>query len=701
MTTVSKAIADVQVRSEPQGAFSQDRRTSGGILLLTLRGTLDHAFEGRKTAETVQSPKVIVNLREVRRFASWGMQEWMDFLRITAERDLYLVECSTYAASQLNLITGLLGHAKLVSFYASYRCAGCGEEFETLFSIPNDRGAIRQLPETTYACATCQGQVRLEEYPAAFFDAISNRPAYEIDDEVLKYLRRELGYELPDDLTRFRAFRRTRGPHTYLRLAGSTTTMAPDRLVNSTSGTTVLDLSRVRYDALQTKPWRTYIEAARAKVKSLQLMSSPVGFLEALVTPADLHDKVSVRSFALAYNCARCETDTTEVIDVAANLEQLVEGTAPASRCPSCQSLLVATLSPELVEVLRSLPARPLDPVLEKLLARAIAEPDDKLEDGLRAGKALPTAPSTSRAIYLMSGLSVLVLAGLGVVGYELWRERSIAPQRAPEQDPVVAPQPPPPSFVRPNWITSDMPSSAYCRDLIDRLMCVGVSSYQPTRDAAVAEANDAALDELVNTIGIAVKDPFFRATVAPLYGPARAKRLAALEDSDTDRTHPAVATIAAVDAARRRVVQLLQASGGPAVPAQRTDWYWEEYAKTGGGTETLVFVRYDVSLEAERALIQRYSTPVTALGSSGVTAFPALAWADPDFAGGVMLTKVGHPLTEAGLSVGDLVVAVEGHAVADGDALANELSPDKHRTGPLHLSVKTGEGQPKVIEVR
>ena len=51
----------------------------------------------------------------------------MDFLRFSADRDLYLVECSTYALSQINLITGLLGHGKLVSFYAAYRCGSCSD----------------------------------------------------------------------------------------------------------------------------------------------------------------------------------------------------------------------------------------------------------------------------------------------------------------------------------------------------------------------------------------------------------------------------------------------------------------------------------------------------------------------------------------------------------------------------------------------
>ena len=126
-STASKALT--QARSQEK--FALEKTTFGGVTFLTLHGTLDHAFEGRKIAESVHTKKLIVSMRDVRRFASWGMSEWMSFLRINATRELYLVECSTYAVSQMNLVTGLLGHGRLVSFYASYRCGSCSEEHET------------------------------------------------------------------------------------------------------------------------------------------------------------------------------------------------------------------------------------------------------------------------------------------------------------------------------------------------------------------------------------------------------------------------------------------------------------------------------------------------------------------------------------------------------------------------------------------
>src|SRR5215210_6346065 len=90
--------------------FKLDRVVDGDLTILTLHGVIDEAFEGKKLAQSIKTKKVVLQLRDVRRFASWGMSEWMDFVRGNATRDLYVVECSTHALNQFTLVTGLLGH---------------------------------------------------------------------------------------------------------------------------------------------------------------------------------------------------------------------------------------------------------------------------------------------------------------------------------------------------------------------------------------------------------------------------------------------------------------------------------------------------------------------------------------------------------------------------------------------------------------
>lgn len=699
MTTAPPAV-----RAIAQTPFSVDKETHGGITLFTMHGTLNDAFEGRKLAGQVRGKKVLVNMREVRRFASWGMSEWMEFLRLNAERDLYLVECSTYAVSQINLVTGLLGHAKLVSFYASYRCGSCSEELSKLILIPRDQSQIRDLPNTTDECKTCGGRARLEEYPAAFFDTIAARPLFDIDDEVLAYLRQRLGYDLTPDLTRFRAYRRTSDNYTYLRLSGHLARLPADTVAAATHGTCVIDLDGAIYNSTDLAPWRSYVAAVTSRGTALQLDRCPPGFLEAAVTSADLHDNVKVRTFRLAYDCLRCEKQVTEVIDVAENLEQLVGGTAPTARCPTCSSLLVAVLGPEQVLRMRSLPARDRDPALEKFLSKARNEPADKLENCLAPLPAAAPAQKSWRGLATGLGLGTLIAGIVAVVLVAPWENtapRAVAPpQGSAQPQPAVTPTPPTPTVERPPWVMSDIPSSAYCHDMINRLMCIGVSSYQPNREHAVAEANDAALEELVMSTGLKIGDGFFKDRVLSGYSDVRTKAISALEAADVDRSSETYRTAhTAVAAARKRVVDVLRRSGGPAVPAQRSDWYWEEYKAKQGGTEFLVFVRYDVTIDAVKVLVDKYSAKTQVRDSTVMTAFPALAWQYPDFTGGAIVTKAGRSLAQAKIAERDIIAAVGDQRVTDASSLVRVLDDTAQRK--VSLSVKTGAEPARVVDVR
>jgi hypothetical protein len=295
-----------------------------------------------------------------------------------------------------------------------------------------------------------------------------------------------------------------------------------------------------------------------------------------------------------------------------------------------------------------------------------------------------------------------------GAIGAVSWKMlRTTDDQVAAPPQPVVVPtvtsrQ----TFVRPDWITSDVPSSGYCHDLINRLMCVGVSSYQATRNDGVSEATDVALEELVTAVGLKISDPQFRDTIVPAYNAVRTKALSALEESSLGRTANPKAAAAYTEAndvvrkVRARVVSVLRATGGGAVPAQRSDWYWEEYAtETGAATEFLVFIRFDVSLDAVRTLVDKYSSSTAVAGISATTAFPELAWLRATFAGGAIVTKLTDRLAHAGLAQGQIVLAVDDHAVTDASGLARRV--EEAHGADVKLTVAAGDAPPKVIAVK
>jgi len=684
--------------------FRMDRTVTGGVTLLTLHGVLDEGFDGKKLAESSHTKKVVMNLRDVRRFASWGMAEWMNFLRANPETDLYLIECSTYSVNQINLVTGLLGHGKLVSFYAPYRCASCDEEFESLILVPEDREAIRELADSEQPCPACGGSARMEKYPTQMCAAILERPAFDIDDEVVAFLRSKLKYNLLPDLSRFRAFKKTEKDATYIRMSGSLARLQSSLLVQAVEGTTVLDLTGVTFAPHELVEWRTFVETALPKVNAMQLIDVPPGFLDRGVKSEDFQRKLKIRTFALAYHCPSCNTTTTGIVDVAPNLEQLADGAIPRGTCPTCHLELMASTTPDELAMMRQLPAREHDAVLDKFIAKMRAEPVDKLDDALVVRPAKPAAkPGTSRAMYLVSGLTALLVAGLGLVAFILYNQHKETPQ--PNQnDPnhdniVVPPKPTPPQFKRPDWILTELPASAFCQDAVNRLMCIGVSSYRPNRTEAVAEANDAALEELVDSIGLKINDGYFKENVLPLYSKERNKELAALQTADVDRKSKAYAVAnEAVRKARHRVVDAFQSSGGAAVPSQRSDWYWEEYAADKGQTEFLVFVRYDITNDAVKALVYKY-TQVTSSGSTTMlTAFPSLGWPMQDFNGGAMLAHVGSSLSGV-KGTRPVVMAVGDQHVNDAPSFAKML--EEWKSGALKLTVKAGDAPAQVVEVK
>ncbi|HEY4181326.1 MAG TPA: hypothetical protein VGM90_30985 [Kofleriaceae bacterium] len=693
-------------RSHPADKFSWERSVKGDVTMLSMHGTLNEEFEAKKLAEAVKTKNVVVAMADVRRIASFGMAEWMDFLRRMSDRDVYLVECSTYAVSQLNLVSGLLGQAKLVSFYSSYRCSGCNTASNSLFLIPRDRQIIRDLPGSEYQCSNCGGASRLEEYPAAFFDTISNRDAFEIDDDVLTFFRNQLKYDLTPDLARFRAVGTQLEDISYMRLSGQLARLPSDKLAHAARARTIMDLEGVAFDDAGVSAWEECMSTILPKVKQLQLHGCPAGFLEAAVSVADLRDAVKVRSFTYAYECMRCDAMRPREIDVAANLEDLVMGKLPDSACPTCKSTLIGMPSADLVAVLKALPARDRDPVLEKFFGKARQEAAAKLENLLVVTAKKPMAPaSTGRGgLFAVLGLIVVVLGAVGWFAIDAWRNQKQIENKIVMPTVVADAAPAKPTFPRPDWITEDTPSSSYCQDMINRVMCVGVSSYRTNRDEAVGEANDAALDELVNTVALKVPETFFKESIVPTYAAARNAQLGAVHAAEAERTGDAYKNAQKAAAASRRIVtEALRATGSAAVPAQRSDWHWEEYAADGGGpNEQLVFVRYDVALDAVRSLVEHYSVPVSTIGGASlVTAFPGLGWESPDLASGAVVIKPGTKLARSGVKAETVIVAIDDQPVGDALQLSRALeAADKAHT-EVHLKIVTPGAPTATLSVK
>jgi hypothetical protein len=233
-------------------------------------------------------------------------------------------------------------------------------------------------------------------------------------------------------------------------------------------------------------------------------------------------------------------------------------------------------------------------------------------------------------------------------------------------------------------------------------MSCVGVSSYASGDNAALQQARDAAVEEVVRQVGLLIDDPEWSTQVGAAYLRVRQARLAAFLDESLrapGSLQHERAQAALVDS-RKEVITALRRTGGGIVnidtPADR---YQERYAGAAdSGSRYLAFVRYEIPSEQVQRLIELYSISRDALGATVMTAYPGLAWRYPGLEGGAMVITLGEGyLRDAGAAKGTIITAIQGRPVKNADAFARvgdeQVGKLEGEGGTLRITVKAAEG--------
>jgi CheY-like chemotaxis protein len=110
---------------------------------------------------------VYLRLRSFRRISSDSVQKWIDFVRALPEgRRIILLECPIPFIHQANLITNLLEHQTVESFFAPYSCPSCGLDEERLLTVA-ELGPARKPPPQI--CSSCQSKSVFDDLPEQYF----------------------------------------------------------------------------------------------------------------------------------------------------------------------------------------------------------------------------------------------------------------------------------------------------------------------------------------------------------------------------------------------------------------------------------------------------------------------------------------------------------------------------------------------------
>jgi hypothetical protein len=115
-------------------SLSWEFKKRGDETLVIFNGQVDEVTDFTPLEKI--SGKVTFDLAGVRRFNSEGVRRWINFIReLDAVTKLSFVRCSLAVVTQLNLIRGFQGKAKIRSFYAPYVCVASGETEDRLLNI--------------------------------------------------------------------------------------------------------------------------------------------------------------------------------------------------------------------------------------------------------------------------------------------------------------------------------------------------------------------------------------------------------------------------------------------------------------------------------------------------------------------------------------------------------------------------------------
>ena len=131
------------------------KQGNGNPVEVTLAGRLDS--EATPTfkdlaADLFKAQSIVMNLEHIETINTMGIKVWMFFLgEIAPMIPIKLVECSTAYTEHAVMMRGVIGSAKVISFYADFFCNGCDHaqafriEMETL--LGDDGACVNKCPQ--------------------------------------------------------------------------------------------------------------------------------------------------------------------------------------------------------------------------------------------------------------------------------------------------------------------------------------------------------------------------------------------------------------------------------------------------------------------------------------------------------------------------------------------------------------------------
>ncbi len=644
----------------------------GDIQCLRFIGTIDEDFNGADLAEGVKGT-LILDLGEVRRISSFGIREWVDFIKAVDEKThaIYFIECSPKIIDQFNMVGNFGGKGKILSFYAPYRCDYCDDDRRRLVQVDESFELIKNMSLPDVPCDSCGNPEYFDEDPESFFTYLVTQEQVEPDPAVSNFLAAKLDYRVSDAARRLRADKVVEDA-TFLRLAGDIDINFPrEKLAEGLEGDVVIDMSAVgRVDDEGALEWTAFTSLASEQC-NLYLRDCQPAFVEKAFTPEALAGKVQVISFFMPFRCESCGYSGAQRVDTAEHYDVLKFATSPEFECPECGTRGPSIASDEFLAQLGNL----VKPTASKELIEFAEEANDKLlkpQGGAQPammGIPMGEVPTAGRTIGLTTVIAVLVTLAVGG-GIAWWVVNRLKKEKEilfDEGGRVVSKEKKPPWFVawekllKQNKRAYGLADKLAVKKVGHQIHVIGYSFSTPQQGEAESRAREAALERLVHYMAEQVKDKTWRKAVLQQYVGERTKLLKKL--ADAIKKKDGLATRRARSLLwkhRMAVVAVLKATSKTyKKPAEST--YFQKL-QLREGYRWRFWVQLTISDKDLAKLAAQYVTPVT-VESQKVTLvdyFPGLAWVYDDLKNGAVVLSVDKESKwlNPGLTAGSLLVS-------------------------------------------
>lgn len=146
-----------------------ERHVDGDVLRVSIAGELTETARLGEQELGESASKIILDLQGISRINSYGVREWLRFVRKARPGTAIVYErLSPSMVSQANLVADFLPNGAVRSVLAPYYCERCNKAIELLLDVEKDLSAgLASLP--TPSCAECSEPLSFDDVPQSYF----------------------------------------------------------------------------------------------------------------------------------------------------------------------------------------------------------------------------------------------------------------------------------------------------------------------------------------------------------------------------------------------------------------------------------------------------------------------------------------------------------------------------------------------------